>query len=292
MIRPVTVGVDGAPECVAAAAWAAHEAVLRGVPLRVVHADPWPDGVKVRHDAPEARRLWAENLLAAIVETARREHPSLEIETRHLSGQPAEALAEEAADAGLLVLGSRGLSGVRGFLLGSVGMATLHATERPVVLVRAPGRSAAPEQAAPSSSSHTVVVGVDIDQYFAPLMDFACQEAAVRGGRVLALHGWRIPPVVRDASALVAAEREMGPDMSRRLTQALEPWRRRFPSVELAERCCVGGPAPLLLDSARDADLVVVGRRVRRASLGTHIGPVTHAVMHHCAVPVAVIAHD
>ncbi|MGW0117929.1 universal stress protein [Streptomyces sp. NPDC003327] len=292
MIRPVTVGVDGTSECVAAAAWAAQEAVLRGASLRVVYADPWPDGAAVRHVAPEARRLWAQNLLAATVETARREHPSLEIETRNLSGRPAELLAENAADAGLLVLGSRGLSGVRGFLLGSVGMATLHATERPVVFVRAPVRPDAPEQTAHSSSSQTVVVGVDIDQNFVPLVDFACREAAVRGGRVLALYGWRLPPVVRDAPALLAAEREMGPDMGRRLTEALEPWRQKFPSVELAERSRVGGPAHLLLNLAEDAGLVVVGRRVRRASLGTHIGSVTHAVMHHCAVPVAVIAHD
>ncbi|MFF1511235.1 universal stress protein [Streptomyces sp. NPDC058326] len=291
MIRPVTVGVDGAPECVAAAEWAARESVLRGVPLRVVYVDPAPNGADVPHSASEAPRLWAENLLAVTVETVRREHPSLEIEARHLSGQPAEVLAEEGADAGLLVLGSRGLSGVKGFLLGSVGMVTLHATERPVVFVRAPGPDA-PEQAAHSSASRTVVVGVDLDQFFAPLVDFAFQEAAVRGGRVLALYGWRIPPVVRDASALVAAEREMGPDMRRRLTEGLKPWRQRFPSVELGERSRVGGPAQLLLDCAQEAGLVVVGRRVRRASLGTHIGPVTHAVIHHCAVPVAVISHD
>ncbi|WP_435059906.1 universal stress protein [Streptomyces sp. bgisy060] len=47
-----------------------------------------------------------------------------------------------------------------------------------------------------------------------------------------------------------------------------------------------------MLQAAENAELVVVGRRVRRGTLGAHVGPVTHAVIHHCAVPVAVVAHE
>ncbi|NXY95464.1 universal stress protein [Streptomyces sp. BR123] len=293
MSRPVTVGVDGSPEAVAAAGWAAREAVLRGVDLRIVYADQWPGPVAVQSGSPEARRRWAEELLAEAAGAVRREHPSLQLETRHRSGQPAEVLADEAAGAGLLVLGSRGLGGVRGFLLGSVGMATISVTERPVVLVRAPGGSAAADgaAAAPAGPMRGVVVGVDLDRFSPPLLDFAFQEAVLRGDRVLVLYGWSIRPVVRDASALVAAEREMGPDIARRLTEALGPWRREFPSVEIVERSPIGGPARLLLHAADNANLVVVGRRTRQGSLGAHIGSLTHAVIHHCPVPVAVIAH-
>ncbi|MBX9427014.1 universal stress protein [Streptomyces lateritius] len=289
MSRPVTVGVDGSPESVAAAEWAARESELWGVPLRIVHADERA-GVTVPGIGLDARRRWAEELLVATAETVRRAHPSLEIDTRQLSGRPAAALTAEAAEAGLLVLGSRGLSSVRGFFLGSVSMAMICATERPVVLVRTLGPAAA--RSASIRPSRDVVVGVDINQFFGPLLDFAFQEAARRAGRVLALYGWSIPPVVRDASALAAAEREMGPDIERRLAQNLKPWRRKFPSVDLVERSCVGSPAQLLLHAAMNADLLVVGRRVRGGPLGAHIGSVTHAVIHHCAAPVAVIAHD
>ena len=48
----------------------------------------------------------------------------------------------------------------------------------------------------------------------------------------------------------------------------------------------------VLVHSAADADLVIVGRRLRRAPLRAHIGPVAHAVMHHSAAPVAVARHD
>ena len=40
MSRPVLAGVDGSERSMAAVAWAAREAVLRGVPLRLVQASP------------------------------------------------------------------------------------------------------------------------------------------------------------------------------------------------------------------------------------------------------------
>ncbi|MFF1323610.1 universal stress protein [Streptomyces chartreusis] len=46
------------------------------------------------------------------------------------------------------------------------------------------------------------------------------------------------------------------------------------------------------MDASRDAALVVVGRRSRRAQIGGHVGPVTHALLHHAAAPVAVVPHD
>ncbi|MFB0627282.1 universal stress protein [Streptomyces sp. AB3(2024)] len=49
---------------------------------------------------------------------------------------------------------------------------------------------------------------------------------------------------------------------------------------------------PRLVQAAARADLVVVGRHLRRSPLGVHLGSVAHAVLHHSAAPVAVIAHD
>ncbi|WP_435059907.1 universal stress protein [Streptomyces sp. bgisy060] len=243
MSLPVIVGVDGSSESIAAAEWAAHESELRGAPLLIVYADEWAGAATSQGVGPDARCRRADELLAEAAESVRRLHPVLQIDTRQLAGPPAAALAGAGAEAVLLVLGSRGLSGLRGFLLGSVGMAAIGATECPVVLVRVPGRSTVPARSAVARSSRDVVVGVDIDQFFDPLLDFGFQEAASRDARLLALYGWSIPPVVRDASALVAAEREMGPDIARRLAADLRPWRLMFPSVDLVERSCVGGPA-------------------------------------------------
>jgi hypothetical protein len=43
MTAQVTVGLDGSEECLAAVGWAASEAVLREVPLRLVHVEEWPN---------------------------------------------------------------------------------------------------------------------------------------------------------------------------------------------------------------------------------------------------------
>ncbi len=46
-----------------------------------------------------------------------------------------------------------------------------------------------------------------------------------------------------------------------------------------------------LVEASREASRVVVGRQARRSAFGAHIGDVTHAVLHHSAAPVAVVAH-
>jgi nucleotide-binding universal stress UspA family protein len=50
------------------------------------------------------------------------------------------------------------------------------------------------------------------------------------------------------------------------------------------------GSAPEgMLTAASSADLVVVGARRRHRSFGMQLGPVSHALLHHAACPVAII---
>lgn len=291
MFRGVTAGIDGSPESAAVAEWAAQESLLRGVPLHIVHAHEEPQPAAAEAVGADAAYRRAEEFLTEAAETLRRNHPSLQVSTQLLSGRPATVLTGAAAGTDLLVLGSRRLSGTMGFLLKSVGMETIRSTETPVVLVPVTDGPAAPEQAVPLVSSRDLLVGVDIHNNCTSLLDFGFAEAARRGDRLVALYGWSIPPVVRDAGALVAAQRERGPDVARRLARILAPWREKFPSVEVAERTPVGSPAHLLVRASERADLVVVGRRVHTAAPGSHIGLVTHAVAHRSPAPVAVVAH-
>ncbi|WP_171109873.1 MULTISPECIES: universal stress protein [Streptomyces] len=291
MSRHLTAGVDGSAESFRAAEWAADEALLRGTDLRLVFADQWQVSATRAVAGLEPHR-WADKMLADAASGVLQRHPGLEITKLHLAGRPAAVLAVEAAVAELLVLGSRGLGRVMGFLIGSVGLATVCATERPVVLVRGTQRPGDERPVSPDGRGRDVVVGVDVHHSCEALLSFAFEEAALRGCTLRALHGWSLPPVVRDAAALEAAEREMSPDVARRLADSLLPWRARFPSVEVVESTPVGGPALQLLHAAAAADLVVVGRRIRENPAGAHIGSVTHAVLHHSPAPVAVIAHS
>lgn len=62
--------------------------------------------------------------------------------------------------------------------------------------------------------------------------------------------------------------------------------------MDVAEDSLSGKAAHHLVDASREASLVVVGRRVRRSPVGAHIGPVTHAVLHHACAPAAVVPHE
>ncbi|WP_369249509.1 universal stress protein [Streptomyces sp. R41] len=301
MPRTVTVGLDGSPESRAAAEWAAREAELRGLPLKVVHVwEPVPEPMA---QAPllgaETQQHWTERIPREAADGIRVRHPGAEVVMEQLSGRPAEVLPGAAKDAELLVLGSRGMSGVGGFMVGSVGLAVVAHAERPVVLVRA-GEQAADEHTmdpsgVPSASApfRPVVLGLDTANPDDALIGFAFQAALLRGTSLRVVHGWNEPPYIAygmppdlEMNARIAAEEAAA------VSEALRPWRQKYSAVDVVEDSLSGKAANHLVDASREASLVVIGRRVRRSPLGAHIGPVTHAVLHHATAPVAVVPHD
>ncbi|MFF9981814.1 universal stress protein [Streptomyces erythrochromogenes] len=285
----VTVGVDGSPESRAAARWAAQEAVLRQVPLRLVHAVDWPlDPVFPGLGRQDVDR-WADQALTEAAQELRRRHPRLEITTRCLAARPPAALAAEAAGAGLLVLGSRGLGGLAGFLVGSVAMSTVAATDTPVVLVRIADAPDGP----PVASGAEVVVGIDIHESCDPVLAFAFEEADRRACALRAVHAWKLPPAYTYVPFFDPEnERDIGRSVTHMVDDMLLPWRRKFPGVEVGHGVFTGSAGDHLVRASQNAALVVVGRRVRRSALGAHLGTVAHAVLHHAAAPVAVVAHE
>ncbi|WP_109001003.1 universal stress protein [Streptomyces rishiriensis] len=300
MLRTITVGLDGSRESRAAAEWAAREAKLRDLPLKIVHVwEPVPEPMA---QAPllgaETHQHWTERVPREAAEGLRLRHPGVEVCTEQVSGHPADALAEAAKSAELLVLGSRGLGGLGGFMVGSVGLSAIAQADRPVVLVRAlevaadehePDPVGVPSAATPFLP---VVLGLDVEHPDETLIEFAFDAARRRATSLRIVHGWNPPPyyaygtpadpALHEALALADAEA---------LADAVRPWRRKFPDVAVVEESRYGSAAVHVVDAAREASLVVVGRRIRRSPSGAHIGHVTHAVLHHCAAPVAVVPH-
>ena len=136
----VVVGTDGSDNARRAVAWAAEEAALRRRAACVVHAWHLPGvaeatGLLDQHAVDEAERH-AERVLEAAVDEVKRAGVA-EVEGRCTFGGAAAALLEAAHGASMLVVGSRGLGGFSGLLLGSVGRAAVHAAPCPVVVVPA-----------------------------------------------------------------------------------------------------------------------------------------------------------
>ncbi|MFI6857659.1 universal stress protein [Streptomyces sp. NPDC050416] len=292
MTRPIAAGVDGSQESLAALAWAAREAVRRERPLRVVHAWRFQP-----HEALEAgitgdadsQAEWVHSAVTEAVGTVSERHPELEVTTDVVEGPVVDTLVAAAAEAELLVLGSRGHGPIVGFLLGSVGQQVIAETTRPVVLVRAG------DQPSAEAAGREIVVGQQGDEEdSADLMRFAFETAAVRGATVRVVRAWTLPPVFAYSPGSLKLLDEAGglePYEKKALAAAVRPWRERFPDVPVEEHVEMGSAGQVLLSVAGTAQLMVVGRRAHRTAVGARIGSVAHGVLHHADCPVAVVPH-
>ena len=132
----IVVGVDGSPASERALEWAAAEAERSGASLSLVSAWLFPMALgyaftttvdDVRRSAQEA----IDRAMARVAVVA----PGVPVGGETVEQAPAPALVAAAAGAQLLVVGSRGLGGFQGLLLGSVSQyCTRHATCSVVVV--------------------------------------------------------------------------------------------------------------------------------------------------------------
>ncbi|GAB3450688.1 hypothetical protein GCM10027517_38620 [Phycicoccus ginsengisoli] len=141
----VVVGVDPDPHGEPALETAFAEASARGVPLLAVHAWWWepPDPLATE---PEWFGDWGELadaqhvVLAEMLSGWQERYPDVEVRPRLVRGQAVPVLCDEAREAQLLVVGSRGRGGFAGLLLGSVGTRLLHLSPRPLLVVPSTAR--------------------------------------------------------------------------------------------------------------------------------------------------------
>lgn len=142
---PVVIGLDDSPEAEAALTIAVAEAVRLGVPVKAVHAwdlTPWmvgPMGVSALMAVPDHEALLAH--FDDVVEPFRGKHPGLVIEVDVVEARPSAALVTASEGASVLVVGSRGLGGFTGLLLGSTSKEVLRDAACPVIVTRAADRS-------------------------------------------------------------------------------------------------------------------------------------------------------
>jgi nucleotide-binding universal stress UspA family protein len=144
----IVVGVDGSAESHLAMQWALTQARCLGAEVVGVHVYSYtlpdtPDSA-VGHPETVDEVITAAEKRAALtvdeaVEAAGELARGITVTPRVVRGREApEHLLREAADADLLVLGSRGLGGFRKLLLGSVSQKCLAHAACAVLIVRGP----------------------------------------------------------------------------------------------------------------------------------------------------------
>ncbi|KOU77415.1 stress-inducible protein [Streptomyces sp. MMG1533] len=291
MERVLTVGLDGSPESLAAAHWAADEAQRRKLTLRLLHAWPLlaPEPTNIPSEIDQ--NYWAKKLVHNAQTELQAHHPGLTVVGNLVADDAQDALIRAAAESEMLVLGSRGLSPVESYFLGDISMSVVASAERPVVLVRADQGAERPSAPA-SGAAGGVVVALKLHGPCDDLLEFAFTTAAARGEPLRAVHGRGIPiHAYAPWGVDHTVTREIVQDAQKHLSQALRPWREKFPGVAVTDVIRLESPARVVMEAAERAELLIVGRRTHHAP-APHLGPVCQAAVHHARCPVAVIPHD
>lgn len=144
MTQRIVVGVDGSEHAAAALRFAVEEARLRDATLVVVHAWTYVplapiqtayDMIPPTFVADDLER--EEEAARGVLDDALAGLPvDLSVEKRVVAGNPADAILDEAKDASLVVVGSRGRGRLTSAFLGSVSSRVIEHAPCPVVVVR------------------------------------------------------------------------------------------------------------------------------------------------------------
>lgn len=265
----ILVGYDGSSSSQEALRWAAREARDRSAALTVCHA--WTAGSAgppLAVGEEDLARESAEWILATAAPTAAYDH------LRHLliEGPSVRTLCEQSAGADMLVVGSRGLGGLSGLLLGSVSLQVAQYASSPVIVVR--GRWRPTGGYVPGH----VVAGVDGSPAAEGVLNFAGDEAVLRQVPLTAVCA------LADAPGDLAAAHDIAEDFERLVTS----WEKDHPEVEVHRQITIASPRAALLAATQDAQLLVVGHRGRGGLPGMTLGSVTHVLLSHAPCPIAI----
>ncbi|MGA7055723.1 MAG: universal stress protein [Mycobacterium sp.] len=280
----VLVCVDGSAASDNAVAWATREAVMRQLPITLMHCVPpvivdWSVG---QLDIPEWQRENGQHVLDQARKTLSAnlgESEPPEIHTKMMYTSVIPTLIDASKDAWMIVAGSQGLGALGRLLLGSVTTALIHHAHCPVAVIHSDG-SAAPASTAP------VLLGIDGSPASEAATAMAFDEASRRGVGLVALHAWSDVGVFPMLGMDWRDSERKGQEI---LAERLAGWQERYPDVHVERLIFCDKPSRWLREQSERAQLVIVGSHGRGGFPGMHLGSVSCAVAQSATVPVVVV---
>jgi nucleotide-binding universal stress UspA family protein len=282
----IIVGADGSPASNAAVSWAARDAVLRHLPLTVVHvvnpmATAWP-----HTPLPDGVALWQENegrrILDDALKLARdvaKDNPRIPIESELIFSATAPTLVDLSKEADLIVVGTYGRGASARGLLGSVSSSLVRQAHCPVAVIRDE------DPRIPDPAQAPVLVGIDGSPASELATAIAFDEASRRRVNLVAVHAWSDTEIFElpglDWSAVKAEEERL-------LAEGLAGWQERYPDVTVHRLLVCDRPARVLVETSEAAQLVVLGSHGRGGFAGMLLGSVSNAVVQSVRMPVIV----
>ena len=287
MITTVVAGYDGSPASETAVWWAAEEADRRSARLRLTYAQPLPFfssplGIPSVPPPTDMLRVTAEHLLAEAAQQIRETFPRLLVDAVVTFGGAAPALLQEAMNAELVVVGSRGLGEFRDLAMGSVSAHVATHAACPAVVV--PPRWE-------SGQAGGIVVGVDGSKCSLQAIEFAFEQAESRQTTLTAVMAWHDPISTgpNDPLPLVYDRDTLEQECAALLAQSMAAHRDTYLHAPVDDKLDHGTAHHALLAAGRSAELLVVGSRGRGAFRGLLLGSTSRALAHNPPCPVAVV---
>ncbi|MDH2426216.1 universal stress protein [Sphaerisporangium sp. TRM90804] len=285
MSSRIVVGTDGSVSAKAAVGWAADDAARKQAPLHIVSVvEPWPYDVS-RYPAPadigDTLSRGATRVLDEAAAEVRRRRPEVALTTEIVEGDPAAVLAHQGDDVAEVVVGSRGLGGFAGALVGSVSSHVASRARCPVVVVR-------PEF---EPGHREIVVGVDDSPECEPALVYAFEQAMVCGAALRAVHAWQLPVHAYAPGIAYYDMDEIRLAQHQVVTERLAALSAKYPDVAVTGEPVCAHPVDALTKASRKAELVVVGSHGRGRLGALLLGSVSRALLHHSFCPVAVVRH-
>jgi nucleotide-binding universal stress UspA family protein len=274
--KAIVVGYDGSAQAAQAVRWAAEQAALRNRPLHLVHCSLWPLPTHDLGPVPGVADSGLERSAQVTVEEglahAKHAAPGVEVRTSVLYGWPSVHLPKISAGEEMLVVGSRGIGGFVGLLVGSVSLEMAATATCPVAVIRSDEHPDGP-----------VVVALDSSGSTAALED-ACTVAAVTGANLIIVHVEHAPSGYR----LLRDPVDAYPAAEALLDSAVSTARDLAPGTTVERRLLTDASIPrAILNASQGARLTVVGTKGHGIIKGT-IGSTAHAVLHHAQGPMLI----
>ncbi|MEJ5997818.1 universal stress protein [Corynebacterium sp. H130] len=287
----VVVAVDGSEASKVAVRWAANTAMKREIPLRLASSYAMPQFLYAEGMVPPQEiydDLRAETMekideaRAIALEVA----PELKIGHTIAEGSPIDLLLDMSKTVTMIVMGSRGLGGLSGMVMGSVSAAVVSHAECPVVVVREDN------PVDESTKYGPIVVGIDGSVVSEKATQYAFAEAAARGAELHAVHTWMDMQVQASLAGLAAAQQQwkvVEEEQHVLLAERLAGFQDEYPNVAVKKIVTRDRPVRALCDAAEGAQLLVVGSHGRGGFKGMLLGSTSRALLQSAPCPMMVV---